>query len=83
VTVEEMREKPERELLVIRATILVDRTSHKGIVIGAGGQQLREIGRRARQELEALFGVRVFLELFVRVEAGWAKNPRRLRELGL
>jgi GTP-binding protein Era len=83
VTVEEMREEPERELLVIRATILVDRPSHKGIVIGAGGQQLREIGRRARQELEALFGVRVFLELFVRVEAGWAKNPRRLRELGL
>jgi GTP-binding protein Era len=83
VTVEEMREEAERDLLVIRATILVDRESHKGIVIGSGGQQLKEIGRRARLELEALFGVRVFLELFVRTEPGWTRNPRRLRELGL
>jgi GTP-binding protein Era len=83
VEVEEFGEKPERNVLVVRATILVDRPGHKAIVIGSGGQRLREIGRRARLELEALFGVKVFLELFVRVEPGWARNPRRLKELGL
>jgi GTP-binding protein Era len=81
VEVEEFRENDR--VLFIHATILVERESHKGIVIGAGGQRLREIGQRARERLEALFGVKVFLELFVRVEPGWAENPRRLRELGL
>jgi GTP-binding protein Era len=83
VVVEEFRHQPERQLLVVRATIVLDRPSHKGIVIGAGGQRLREVGRRARLELEALLGVKVFLELFVRAEPGWARSPRRLRELGL
>jgi GTP-binding protein Era len=83
VLVEEFTEKAERNVLVIRATILVDRPGHKAIVIGRGGERLREIGRRSRLELEALFGVKVFLELFVRVEPGWARNPRRLKELGL
>src|SRR5206468_2294151 len=77
VVVEEFTEKPEPHVLVVRATILVDRPSQKPIVIGAGGRQLREIGRRARLEMEALFGKRVFLELFVRVEPGWAKSARR------
>ena len=79
----EVAEKPERNLLFLRATIVVDRPTHKGIVIGTDGRRLREIGRRARLGLERLFGLRVFLELFVRVETGWARNPRRLRELGL
>jgi GTP-binding protein Era len=83
VVVEEFTEKPERNVLVVKATILVDRPSHKGIVIGAGGQRLKEIGRKARLVIEQLFGVKVFLELFVRVEPGWAENSRRLRELGL
>jgi GTP-binding protein Era len=81
VEIEAFEEKPE--VVVVRATIVVDRPSQRGIVIGAGGTRLREIGRRARLELEQLLGVRLFLELFVRVEPGWAKNPRRLRELGL
>jgi len=81
VQVEEFRARPN--LLLVRATILVDRPNHKGIVIGAGGAQLGEIGRRARLELEAVFGSKVFLELFVRAEPGWAKDPRRLEELGL
>ena len=83
VEIEEFSEKPEKGLVVVRATILVDRPTHKGIVIGAGGQRLREIGRRARLELEQLLGVKVFLSLFVKVEPGWAENPRRLKELGL
>jgi GTPase len=83
VVVDSFAEKRERGLLVIGATILVDRESHKGIVIGSGGQRLKEIGRRARLELEAFFDTKVFLELFVRVERDWAENPRRLKELGL
>jgi len=83
VVVEEFTDKPDRHLLVVRATILVDRPGHKGIVIGAGGQRLREIGRRARLALEGLFGVKVFLELFARVESGWARDRRRLEQLGL
>jgi GTP-binding protein Era len=83
VVVEEFREEPERKLLVVRATVLVDRPSHKAIVVGAGARRLKEVGRRARLELESLFGVKVFLELFVRVEPGWAESPRRLKELGL
>jgi len=83
VEVEEFSERPDGALLTIRATVLVDRPGHKAIVIGAGGQRVREIGQRARLELETLFGVKVFLQLFVRVEPGWARNARRLEELGL
>ena len=83
VVVDSFSEQRERGLLVIKATVLVDRESHKGIVIGSGGQRLKEIGRRARLELEAFFDVKVFLELFVRVERDWAENPQRLKELGL
>src|SRR5437879_3829777 len=83
VRVEEFRAQPERNLLVVHATILVDRPNHQGIVIGARRARRGEMGRRARLELEAVFGTKVFLELFVRVEPGWAKDPRRLEELGL
>jgi GTP-binding protein Era len=83
VVVESFETKPERNVIVIGATILVERPNHKGILVGAGGQQLKEIGQRARRELETLLGSRVFLELFVRVEPGWARNSRRLDELGI
>ncbi len=80
---ESFEERPAQGLIVIAVTILVERPSHKGIVIGSKGERLREIGRHAREALEALLGSRVFLELFVRVEPGWSENPRRLGELGL
>jgi GTP-binding protein Era len=81
--VERFEERPEQGLTVIAATILVERPSHKGMIIGAGGTRLRDIGTRARLGLEALLGTRVFLELFVRVEPGWATDRRRLAELGI
>jgi GTP-binding protein Era len=80
---ERFEERPAQGLIVIAVTILVERPSHKAIVIGRKGERLREIGRHAREALEALLGSRVFLELFVRVEPGWSENPRRLGELGL
>ncbi len=83
VLLDEFTEKPEKALTVIKATILVDRESHKPIVLGSGGERIKAIGTTARQEIEALLGTKVFLELFVRVEPGWSESPRRLTELGL
>ncbi|HEY3154110.1 MAG TPA: GTPase Era [Candidatus Binatia bacterium] len=83
VTIDEFTEKEEKNLIVIAATIHTDRDSHKGILIGKRGAMLKEIGRQAREELEALLGCRIFLELFVRVDENWTRNPNLLTEMGL
>ncbi len=83
VVVEEFKEVPERELLHIQATIHVEKNSQKGIIIGKGGSMLKKIGQTAREELERLFGAKVFLELYVRVEKNWTRDPKALRKLGL
>ncbi|MDR2452433.1 MAG: GTPase Era [Candidatus Accumulibacter sp.] len=77
-------EKFEREgaLRRISAAILVDRPAHKGIVIGKGGQMLKRIASEARQDMERLFGGKVFLEVFVQVRSGWSDDERLLRSLG-
>jgi GTP-binding protein Era len=66
----------------IAATIYVDRPSHKGIVIGEKGAQLKRIGTEARHAMQELFGSRVHLELWVKVKGGWADNDAALRQLG-
>lgn len=66
----------------IKATIIVDRESHKGIVIGKNGKMIRMIGTKARKTLEEYFGKHIFLELFVSVKEDWINNPRILKELG-
>ncbi len=71
--VEEFTEKAD--LLVIRAAIHVERTSQKAIVIGKGGTRLKTIGQAARRRMEAFFGRKVFLELFVKVSTGWTNRP--------
>jgi GTP-binding protein Era len=83
VLVEEMGPDPEREdLLVIRAFLFVERASQKPIVVGKGGSVLRDIGTRARAELEALFGTQVYLDLRVKVAKEWQRDPRQLSRLG-
>jgi GTP-binding protein Era len=83
VLVEEMGPDPEREdLLVIRAFLFVERASQKPIVLGRGGSVLRDIGTRARAELEALFGTQVYLDLRVKVAKDWQRDPRQLSRLG-
>jgi GTP-binding protein Era len=82
VTIEEFREHPERNLVLIKGTIHVERNSQKGILIGKGGQKLRKIGEMARKEVEALLERRVFLELWVNVERNWTHDPRALNRLG-
>jgi GTP-binding protein Era len=82
VVIEEFKEREEKNLVVIRATIQVERETQKGILIGEKGKRLKEIGRLAREEMEALLGVRVFLELWVKVEKNWRGDALALRRLG-
>jgi GTP-binding protein Era len=70
-------------LLNVYATILVDRESQKGIVVGKAGAMIKRIGTTARQELEQYFGTRVFLDLHVKVKSEWRDDERLLDELGL
>jgi GTP-binding protein Era len=72
----------EGRLRRISATIYVDRTSHKAIVIGEKGATLKRIGTEARHAMEGLFGGKVMLELWVKVKSGWADNDAALRLLG-
>ncbi len=69
------------KLLRIRATIYVEREGQKGIVIGAGGAMLKRIGTTARKELETLLGIKIFLELYVKVQHNWRQNPAIVRQL--
>jgi len=82
VTIEEFKEHPEKNLVVIKATIHVERDSQKKILIGKGGEKMRRIGEAARKEVEAFLGIRVFLELWVTVERNWTQNPQALNRLG-
>jgi GTP-binding protein Era len=71
----------EGALRRINAAIVVDRPAHKGIVIGKGGQTLKRIATEARQDMERLFGGKVFLEVFVQVKSGWSDDERLLKSL--
>jgi GTP-binding protein Era len=66
----------------IHASILVDKDTHKGIVVGAKGAQLKTIGTQARLDMEKLFGGKVHLELWVKVKRGWAENRQVMKQLG-
>ena len=73
---------PEDRLTKVYADIYVERQSQKAIVIGARGSRMKEVGTRARQQIEELLGTRVFLDLHVRVAKDWQRDPRQLRRLG-
>jgi GTP-binding protein Era len=82
VKVEQFSEDAERALKRISMAIVVERDSHKGILIGAGGRTLKQIGTAARVELEDIFDSKVFLETRVRVETNWTRDPRKVAEYG-
>jgi GTP-binding protein Era len=71
------------KLTRIEASVLVERDSQKGIVVGKGGSMLKGIGTAARQDIEAFLGTKVFLGLHVRVRSEWRENQRLLSELGI
>jgi GTP-binding protein Era len=82
VTVEHLEELSKKNLVSISARIHVESESQKGILIGQGGKMIKKIGQAAREDLENFFGNRVFVELLVKVDKNWSKDPRTLRRLG-
>ena len=82
VRIEEYKDRSETNSY-INATLLLDRESHKGIVIGKGGEMIRKIGQDARREIEKLTGRKIFLELRVKVMKNWRNDENLLRQLGI
>lgn len=83
VRIESFEEREGKDLVVIGATILVARTSQRAIVLGEKGARIKHIGQQARKELERFLGVRVYLELHVKVDDKWFTKVHTLGELGL
>jgi GTP-binding protein Era len=79
VLIDSFEEK--KTLVKIRATIFVERDGQKGILIGKRGETMKKIGTEARKEIEAILGAKVFLELFVKVQANWRQNAAMVRQL--
>jgi GTP-binding protein Era len=83
VLVEEMGPREDQpDLIDVHAELYVERPSQKAIVIGTKGARLKEVGTRAREQIEALLGSRVYLDLHVRIAKDWQRNPKYLRRLG-
>ncbi len=82
VIVEEFREDETKNLLSIAATIFVEKDSQKGIMIGKGGELVKNIGTAARKDIEAFFDTHVFLNLRVKVMKDWAKSEETIKRLG-
>ena len=72
----------DKPLLDIAASLYVERSSQKGIVIGHQGARLRKVGTAARHQIEALLGTPVYLDLRVKIAKDWQRDPRQLRKLG-
>lgn len=83
VLIESFKEDESKNLITIHATIVVERNSQKGIVIGKGGEKLKSIGTSARKDIEQLLGGRVLLKLWVKVHKNWSQDKRFLKEIGL
>lgn len=82
VRIEKVKEREDKDIIEVAATIICERPGHKGIIIGKGGKMLKRIGTEARGDLEMLFGTKVFLELWVKVEDNWRDSRRVMKELG-
>ncbi|MFW3590862.1 GTPase Era [Staphylococcus caprae] len=74
--------KEDEDRVRIEATIYVERDSQKGIVIGKGGKKLKEVGKRARHDIEMLLGSKVYLELWVKVQRDWRNKVNFIRQIG-
>ena len=80
VTIEEWKEK--KDVVSIRAEIYCEKASHKGIIIGKGGTTIKKIGSYARQDIEAMLDMRVFLDLYVRVKENWRDSNFNISDFG-
>ncbi|MBO9129602.1 GTPase Era [Bacillus sp. 165] len=82
VGIDAIQKRESGNAVYVNATIIVERDSQKGIVIGKQGSMLKEVGKRARVDIEALLGSKVFLELWVKVQKDWRNKASQLRDLG-
>ncbi len=82
VTIDDMVEREDRDLIEVYANLFVERDSQKGILIGKGGERLQRVGAAARAQLEPLLGRQVFLSLRVKVAKDWQRDPKLLGRLG-
>ncbi|MFQ5780693.1 MAG: GTPase Era [Nitrospiria bacterium] len=82
VRIDDFKEDAAKDISMIHATLFVEKDSQKGILIGRKGRMLKEIGQAAREELEALLGGKIFLELWVKVKREWRKDDRFLKQMG-
>ena len=82
VLVERFEENPVKNMVGIDVVIHVERDSQKGILVGKGGSMIRRIGQDARKEIERMLGIKVHLELFVRVQKNWTTSGRLMKEFG-
>lgn len=82
VTLESFQDDNKKQMTTIHATIVLERNSQKGIVIGKGGKKLKSIGIAARKDIEKMLGQKVLLKLWVKVRKNWSKDERFLKELG-
>ncbi len=80
VVIDRIEEKPNVD--VIKATIIVEKSTQKGMIIGKKGEAIKRVGLNARKKIEKLSGKKCYLELFVSVKKGWSKNKGSLKELG-
>ncbi|MDF0513350.1 GTPase Era [Agromyces sp. H3Y2-19a] len=82
VTVDDMIERDDKDLVEVYANLIVERDSQKGIIIGKGGARLKEVGAAARGQIEQLLGRKVYLALHVKVAKDWQRDPKQLGRLG-
>ena len=83
VVIDSFKEEEERSLVTIHATIVVEKSSQKAIIIGKKGLKLQQIGKNSRLDMEKLLAQRVLLKLWVKVHKNWTKDMRFIRDLGL
>ncbi|SHN11309.1 GTPase Era [Gracilibacillus kekensis] len=82
VVIDKIDNRSEDEKVLVQASIVIERKSQKGIIIGKQGQMLKDIGKRARIDIERLLGSKVYLELWVKVQENWRNKPHQLQEFG-
>lgn len=82
VVIDKIAREPDKDMVNVMATIIVERDSQKGIVIGKQGALLKQIGTKARRDIEMLLGSKVYLELWVKVQKDWRNKPGQLKEFG-
>ena len=83
VSIEKMRERPQSNIMDVEATIYCEKDSHKGIIIGKGGEMLKKISTRARIDMEGFFGCKINLQCWVKVKEGWRNREGIIHNFGL